>query len=330
MTNPPEFDVSSGGAIAIQQPVAIQRKGPYRLLWERFREDKAALGGGVVIVLLILIAIFGGPIAAAITGHHANDIVPNSQDQFGVPLGPSSHLWFGADAEGRDLFVRTLYGARVSLFVGIVASGIAVFIGLVVGLTAGFFGGIIDTILSRFADVLLAVPQVLIAVGIVAACSTTKQGCRVLHIFTLQPGVPVVIFVITLFSWSYIARIVRAFTLSLREKEFVESARAAGATNFRILWQEILPNLVGPLIVYSTLLIPSNILFEAGLSFLGLGVPSTTPSWGQILSEVYTDGLYNVAWWLMLFPGAFLIITTLAFNLLGDGLRDAFDVRTER
>jgi peptide/nickel transport system permease protein len=194
-----------------------------------------------------------------------------------------------------------------------------------VGLTAGFFGGIVDTILSRFADVLLAVPQILIAVGIVAACSTSKQGCLG---GVLQPGLPVVIAVITIFSWSYIARIVRGFTLSLREKEFVESARAAGATNFRILWQEILPNLVGPLIVYSTLLIPTNILFEAALSYLGLGVPSTEPSWGSILNDA--SQLYNIAWWLMLFPGAFLIITTLAFNLLGDGLRDAFDVRTER
>ncbi|HEY6962754.1 MAG TPA: ABC transporter permease [Gaiellaceae bacterium] len=327
MTNPPEFQVSSGGALAVQQPVSIARKSPGRLFWERFRQDKAALGGGVVIVLLLLTAIFGGPLAVAITGHGSNDIVPNSQDAFGVPVGPNGHLWFGADAEGRDLFVRTLYGARISLFVGVVASGIAVFIGLVVGLCAGFFGGLVDTILSRFADVLLAVPQILIAVGIVAACSSTKQGCLA---GILQPGLPVVIAVITIFSWSYIARIVRGYTLSLREKEFVESARAAGATNFRILLQEILPNLVGPLIVYSTLLIPSNILFEAGLSFLGLGVPSTTPSWGQILSEVYTNGLYNVAWWLMLFPGALLIITTLAFNLLGDGLRDAFDVRTER
>jgi peptide/nickel transport system permease protein len=278
-----------------------------------------------VIVILILIAIAGGPIAQAVTGHSPNDIVPNSEDQFGVPFGPSSHLWFGADAEGRDLFVRTMYGARISLFVGVVASGIAVFIGLVVGLTAGFFGGIVDTILSRAADVLLAVPQILIAVGIVAACSTTKQGCLG---GLLQPGLPVVIAVITIFSWSYIARIVRGYTLSLREKEFVESARAAGATNFRILWQEILPNLVGPLIVYSTLLIPTNILFEAALSYLGLGVPSTEPSWGSILNDA--SQLYDVAWWLMLFPGAFLIMTTLAFNLLGDGLRDAFDVRTER
>jgi len=325
MTNPPEFQVSSGGAIAIQQPVTVARKSPSRLFWERFRQDKAALAGGVVIVLLILIAIAGGPIAQAITGHGPNDIVPNSQDEFGVPFGPRSHLWFGADAEGRDLFVRTMYGARISLFVGIVASGIAVLIGLVVGLTAGFFGGIVDTILSRAADVLLAVPQILIAVGIVAACSTSKQGCLG---GVLQPGLPVVIAVITIFSWSYIARIVRGYTLSLREKEFVESARAAGATNFRILWQEILPNLVGPLIVYSTLLIPTNILFEAALSYLGLGVPSTEPSWGSILNDA--SQLYDVAWWLMLFPGAFLIITTLAFNLLGDGLRDAFDVRTER
>lgn len=325
MTNPPEFQVSSGGAVAIQQTVSVARKSPRRLFWERFRQDKAALGGAVVIVLLVLVAIIGGPIASAVTGHGANEIVNGSQDQYGVPVGPNSHLWFGADAEGRDLFVRTMYGARISLFVGIVASGFALFIGLVVGLAAGFFGGIVDTILSRAADVLLAVPQILIAVGIVAACSTTKTGCLG---GLLQPGLPVVIAVISVFSWSYIARIVRGYTLSLREKEFVESARAAGATNFRILRQEIFPNLLGPLIVYTTLLIPTNILFEAALSYLGLGVPSTEPSWGSILNDA--SQLYDVAWWLMLFPGAFLIATTLAFNLLGDGLRDAFDVRTER
>jgi len=140
----------------------------------------------------------------------------------------------------------------------------------------------------------------------------------------------VVILVITLFSGSYIARIVRGYTLSLREKEFVESARAAGASTSRILWQEIFPNLLGPLIVYATLLIPTNILFEAALSYLGLGVPVTTASWGSLLSQVSQSGLYDVAWWLMVFPGGFLILTTLAFNLLGDGLRDAFDVRTER
>src|SRR4029078_6443465 len=173
----------------------------------------------------------------------------------------------------------------------------------------------------------LAVPQILIAVGVVAACSSTKSGCD-LKLFHLQPGLPVVIAVITIFSWSYIARIVRGFTLSLREKEFVEAARSLGAGNIRILATEMLPNLIGPLVVYATLLIPTNILFEAALSYLGLGVPSNEASWGSILN--HASGYYDVAWWLMLFPGAFLIITTLAFNLLGDGLRDAFDVSAER
>ncbi|MBA3841581.1 MAG: ABC transporter permease [Actinobacteria bacterium] len=323
MTNPPEFQVTSGGALALQ-PIVVARKTPAQLFWARLRQDKAALAGGVVIVLLVGIAIFGGPLAVALTGHSPNEIVGNSTDDYGVPFGPRGNLWFGADAEGRDLFVRTMYGARISLFVGVVASGLALLIGLVVGLTAGFFGGWIDTLLSRAADVLLAVPQILIAVGIVAACYS-KSGCVG---GLLKPGLPVVIAVITLFSWSYIARIVRGYTLSIREKEFVESARAAGATNFRILWQEVFPNLVGPLVVYATLLIPTNILFEAALSYLGLGVPSTQPSWGSILNDA--SQLYDVAWWLMVFPGGFLIITTLAFNLLGDGLRDAFDVRSER
>jgi peptide/nickel transport system permease protein len=324
MTNPPEFQVSSGGAVALQ-PVVVTRKTPAQLFWERLRLDKAALAGGVVIVILILIAIFGGPLAESISGHGQNQTFNYMTDDYGVPKGPNSQFWFGADSAGRDLFVRTMYGARTSLFVGIVASGIALLIGLVIGLLAGFFGGILDTTLSRGADVLLAVPQILIAVGVVAACSTSKNGCLG---GLLQPGLPVVIAVIVFFSWSYIARIVRGYTLSLREKEFVESARAAGASNIRILATEMLPNLLGPLIVYATLLIPSNILFEAGLSYLGLGVPPDQASWGAILNDA--SGYYDVAWWLMLFPGAFLIMTTLAFNLLGDGLRDAFDVRSER
>jgi len=325
MTNPPEFQVSSGGAIAIQQPVSVARKSPGRLFWERFRQDKAALVGGVVIILLIGIAIFGGPIAQSISGHGPNQTFDSMTDDYGVPYGPNHEFWFGADSAGRDLFVRTMYGARTSLFVGIVATGFALLIGLVVGLFAGFFGGIVDSLLSRIADVLLAVPQILIAVGVVAACSTTKSGCLG---GVIKPGITVVIAVITLFSWSYIARIVRGYTLSLREKEFVEAARSLGASTPRILTTEIIPNLVGPLVVYATLLIPTNILFEAALSYLGLGVPPDQPSWGAILNDA--SGLYDVAWWLMLFPGAFLIITTLAFNLLGDGLRDAFDVRSER
>src|SRR3954452_1209862 len=280
MTNPPELLVSSETAAA-PVPVAVARKTPSRLFWERLRLDKAALIGAVVIAILILIAIFGGPLAEQISGHQQNQTCTYRTDDYGVPKGPNSSFWFGADSAGRDLFVRTMYGARTSLFVGVVASGLALFIGLVVGMVAGFFGGWIDTILSRSADVLLAVPQILIAVGVVAACSSSKSGCD-LKLFHLQPGLPVVIAVITVFSWSYIARIVRGYTLSLREKEFVEAARSLGAGNVRILATEILPNLVGPLIVYATLLIPTNILFEAALSYLGLGVPQTTPSWGAI------------------------------------------------
>ena len=198
-------------------------------------------------------------------------------------------------------------------------------IGLVVGLLAGFFGGWSDTILSRSADVMLALPQLLISIGIVAACSTTKEGC--LH-GIIQPGIRVVVAVIALFSWPYIARIVRGYTLSLREREFVEASRSLGASNMRIIFREVLPNLVGPILVYTTLLIPQAIIFEAALSYLGLGVPQETASWGGLLNQA--SQYYDVAWWLMLFPGLFLVITTLAFNLLGDGLRDALDVRADR
>jgi peptide/nickel transport system permease protein len=297
-----------------------------RLFWERFREDKAATFAGSVIILLLLIAIFGGPLAAWITGHPNtatyNDTMLND---FGVPKGPNSLFWFGADGAGRDLFVRTMYGARTSLFVGVVASGIAVVVGLVVGLTAGFFGGWVDTALSRVGDVMLALPTLLISIGIVAACNSSATGCLG---GVIQQGLRVVIAVIAFFTWPYIARIVRGFTLSIREKEFVEASRSLGASNMRIIFREILPNLIGPMIVYTTLLIPNNILFEASLSYLGLGVNGDTASWGGLLNDAQT--YYDVAWWLMLFPGMFLVLTTLAFNLLGDGLRDALDVRADR
>jgi peptide/nickel transport system permease protein len=316
---------SAPGVLEPTVPALLGRT-PGRLFWDRLQQDKAALAGGTVIVLLALIAIAGGPLASRVTHHPQNATYSDTMtDAFGVPKGPNAQFWFGADASGRDLFVRTMYGARTSLIVGVAASLLAVTIGLLVGLLAGYFGGWVDTSLSRAADVMLAVPQLLIAIGVVAACSTTKQGCAA---GLIQPGIPIVIAVITFFSWSYIARIVRGFTLSLREKEFVEAARSLGASNVRILAGEILPNLTGPLIVYTTLLIPTNILFEAALSYLGLGVPPDQASWGQILSGA--AGYYDVAWWLMVFPGGFLILTTLAFNLLGDGLRDALDVRSER
>jgi peptide/nickel transport system permease protein len=308
--------------------VTVATRSASRLFWERFREDKAAVLGAIVILGLIVIAVIGGPIAAWVTGHpslHAYN--ERMLDTFGIPQGPNKQFWFGADGAGRDLFVRTLYGARTSLIVGIAASAIAVAIGLVVGLTAGYFGGWVDTAFSRVGDVMLSLPSLLIAIGIVAACAL--RGCLTIAGYPLlEQGMKVVVGVIALFTWPYIARIVRGFTLSIREKEFVEASRSLGAGNARIIFREILPNLIGPIIVYTTLLIPQNILFEASLSYLGLGVPSSVASWGGLLNDA--QYYYDTAWWLMLFPGLFLVMTTLAFNLLGDGLRDALDVRADR
>jgi peptide/nickel transport system permease protein len=302
-------------------------RSPFSLFWERFKQDQAAVVASGVVLLLVLVGIAGGPIARSVSGHSPNTPYSNATNDFGVPVGPSSTFYFGADADGRDLFVRTMYGTRTALEVGLAATALSVLIGVALGLVAGFNGGWIDTALSRLGDVMLALPQLVIAIGIVAACSISKNGCLK---GLIQPGIPIVIAVITLFSWSYVARLIRGYTISLRERDFVEAARSLGASNLRIVRKEILPNLVGPVIVYATLLIPTNILFEAALTFLGLGVPPDQSSWGQALSEASSGGLFQTAWWMVVFPGLALVITTLAFNLLGDGLSDALDVRTDR
>jgi peptide/nickel transport system permease protein len=282
--------------------------------------------GAVVIATLLLLAIFAGVISN-IVGHGPNTSYDFATDDYGIPHGPSTTFLFGADGSGRDLFVRVLYGARTSLLVAGVATTISMTVGVVVGVIAGYYRGIVDTVVSRLSDVVLALPQLLIALGISAACGSTAAGCID---GIVQPGLSLVIFVISAFTWPYIARIVRSTTLSLREKEFVEAARSLGASNTRIIFREVLPNLVAPITIWATLLIPANILFEAALSFLGLGVPPSTPSWGQALSDASNGGLYKDAPWLMIFPGIFLVLTTLAFNLLGDGLRDALDPRSGR
>jgi peptide/nickel transport system permease protein len=196
------------------------------------------------------------------------------------------------------------------------------FIGVALGIVSGFYRGKTDTVISRFSDIVLSLPVLLLSLGLVAACGLEPNGCLG---GLIRPGLLLVVYVISLFSWPYIARIVRGQVLSLREKEFVEAARSMGASNLRIMFREILPNLVAPIIVYATLIVPTNILFEAALSYLGIGVPPSTPSWGRQLSDA--SNLFEVAWWMMVFPGIFLLITTLAFNLVGDGLRDALDPR---
>jgi peptide/nickel transport system permease protein len=304
----------------------IEGKSPRQLFWERFRKDRTAVGSLIFLVVLTVLAILAGVISRKLLHHGPNELFQTEMlDDFGLPKGPNSEFLFGADLSGRDVFVRILYGARASLEVALVATFFAVVIGTIVGIIGGYFRGFTDTVVSRVIDIILALPLLLFAIGIVAACGSSKEGCMGGYI---QPGKRLVIFIIALFSWPYIARIIRGSVLSIREKEFIEASRSLGASNLRIMSRDVLPNLVAPIIIYTTLLIPSNILFEAALSFLGLGLPVSQPSWGGMLSDA--SGSFDVAWWIMLFPGLFLIATVLAFNLLGDGLRDALDPRTGR
>jgi len=316
-----------GEALDITSPdatAAIAARSPLQLFWRRLKTDKVAMAALVFVVLLILAAIFAPLIIKIVGARPPNEQSTKYLDEFGTPTGPSSENLFGVDTLGRDVFSRVLYGARVSLTVAVVATALSVTIGVIIGMIAGFFRGGVDMFLSRLIDVLLAFPILLLAIGLASACSLGK-GC---FGGLVKPGLSVVIFTITFVNWTYIARILRGQVLSLREKEFIEAARSLGASNRRIIFRELLPNLVAPIIVYSTLIIPTNILFEASLSFLGVGVQPPTASWGAMLSDA--TQIFDTAWWYMLFPGAALVLTVLAFNLLGDGLQDALSPRGGR
>jgi peptide/nickel transport system permease protein len=240
--------------------------------------------------------------------------------ELGLPTGPSSRFLFGIDSDGRDVLVRCVYGLRTSLIVSLLSAAIATAFGVTVGLAAGYFGGWLDTLISRSADIFLALPVILFAISISSVCSISARGCLD---GTVQPGIGLVVAILALFTWPYIARLVRGQTLALRQQEFVNAARGFGAPHLKIMFAEILPNLTAQVIVYMTLIIPSNILFEASLSFLGVGVPQTTPSLGRMIADATNGNLFTYAWWMMLFPGILLLLITFSFNLLGDGVRDA-------
>ena len=304
---------------------AIPIRPPRELFWRRVRDDRIGLTALVFIALLLVIAILA-PLVVKLFGAPPPDkaFTDALSSDFGLPTGPSSEHLFGVDKVGQDVFSRTVYGARVSLQVAIIATGLAVIAGTVAGMLAGYYRGWVDTVISRALDVLLAFPILLLGIGLASACSTGEGCARGL----IQPGLTVVIFVIALATFPYVARIIRGQVLSLREKEFVESARAQGASDRRIILREILPNLVAPIIVYTTLALPQNILFEAALSFLGVGVQPPTASWGQMIADASTD--FDEMWWYMFFPGVALVLTVLAFNLVGDGLQDALNPRRRK
>jgi peptide/nickel transport system permease protein len=304
-------------------PGEITARSPLQLFWRRFRADRVAMTSAIFIVVLVVVAV-AAPLVVKLFGLAGPSVQnPNLTDAFGSPLGPSSAHPFGVDPLGEDVLSRVIYGTRVSLEVGIVGTFLTTVVGVVGGLIAGFYRGWVDTLLSRIADVVLSFPILLLGLGIGAACAV--NGCLG---GALQPGVQVIILIIVISGWTYIFRITRGQVLSLREKEFVDAARSLGASNRRIMFREILPNLVAPIIVYSSLLIPVNILFEAALSFLGVGVKPPTASWGQMIADATPT--FQTAWWYMLFPGIALLLTVLAFNLVGDGLQDALNPKADR
>jgi peptide/nickel transport system permease protein len=289
----------------------IQGRSPWRLAYERLRMDRAAkiaFGTILVIVLLALLA----PVFAKILGHGPNQqFIDIGENANGGPVPPSGTFWLGTDNNGRDLFIRILYGARVSLVVGVLATMLSVALGVLLGLAAGFIGGFVDTVIARVIDVMLSIPFLILAISIA---------------YVSGPSVWLVIVIVGVLSFTYLARIVRGQVISIKGREFIEAARALGAGPWRIMFVDLLPNVIAQVIVYATLLIPLAIVSEASLSFLGVGVPPPTADWGSMISDA--SGFYQYGyWWFLFFPSVALLITTLAFNIFGDSVRDALDPR---
>jgi peptide/nickel transport system permease protein len=283
----------------------VETRGTWTEVWRRFRKDKFAVAGLVIIAILIVVAV-GAPLVAP---HSPLTQYDSGLTNQGQPVAPGAKFWLGSDTLGRDLLSRLIYGARVSLTIGVLANGFALFLGVIFGIVAGYFRGWLETFVMRATDVMLAFPILLLAIALSSAIS--------------KPGIWVLVVVIGIVYWAPMTRVIHGEVLSIREKEFVMAARLTGCTNRRILTRHILPHLVAPIIVYTSLGIATTVLFEASLSYIGLGVQPPTPSWGQMISD--GQPYYTSAPWLILFPGLAIMITVLAFNLVGDGLRDAFD-----
>jgi len=275
------------------------RTSLYKNAWKRLKKNKLAMLGLSIVILLILIAIFAPLIAPY------NPILRIKEDS---SLGPSMNYLFGTDLLGRDIFSRVIYGSRISIEVGVIAVGISVIIGLFFGALSGYFGGISDALIMRIADIFFAFPYILGAIAIMTI---------------LGPGIVNIFIAIGILGWASIARIFRSSILTIKNKEYIEAARAMGAGSSRIIIKHIFPNSFAPIIVYATMNVGTAIIVEAALSFLGIGVQPPTPAWGKMLAEslAYID----TAPWMMFFPGLAILITVLGFVLLGDGLRDAFD-----
>jgi peptide/nickel transport system permease protein len=340
-TTPSQLDPDIGIGVSVEADLvdpnapAVKARGYWEQVWIRFKRDRVALASVFFIVFLVIVAFPGAFIAEKLLGHGPNQLFFDGVDDRLVPVGPWSYvtdpttgektlLILGADGSlGRDEFLRLLYGARVSLEVAVFSTLFVMMIGVTMGAIAGYYRGTADTVISRVIEITMAFPALLF---IIALASTVGDRLNNVTFGFLAPGVVTLVLVLTIFGWFYPARIVRAQVLSLREKEFVEAARMIGASDSRIIRSHLLPHLVAPIIVYSTLIVAGYVLAEAGLSFLNLGIKLPTASWGNLLATA--PEYYTSQPWLMLWPGLAVLLTVLAFNLLGDGLRDAFDPRS--
>ena len=319
-TVPPPGSPTAGGS-------SIEGRSLRRIAWQRLKRDHAAMAGGVVVILLVLMAI-SAPLIVGWLGHPPDQFDSAAMDpatqspRFTFPFGgfEPDHPFGVEPPFGRDIFSRVVYGARISLLIAFFATMLSVLIGSTLGVIAGYFGGWVDTVISRAMDVFLAFPLLLFAIALAGVVPDSAFGLsgNALRIVLL-------IFIIGFFNWGYIARIIRGQALSLREREFVDAARSLGARHPYIIFREMAPNLVAPILIYSTLLIPTNIIFEAALSFLGVGIRPPTATWGGMLSEAVR---YYTVPHFMFWPGMAIFVTVLAFNLFGDGLRDALDPKT--
>ncbi|MDD4861944.1 MAG: ABC transporter permease [Smithellaceae bacterium] len=272
--------------------------------WEMFYKNKLALTGCGIVILLFVVSLMAPVIAP---------YDPGAIDLKNVLAPPSGEHWFGTDQLGRDVFSRMIWGARISLKVGFVATGLAILIGMILGAVAGYYGGWIDATIMRFVDVMLCFPAFFLILAVIAF---------------LEPSIWNIMIVIGLTGWMGVTRLVRADFISLRERDFVRAARAIGANDARIIFLHILPNALASILVAATLGIAGAILTESALSFLGIGVQPPIPSWGNILTAGKDN--IDIAWWLSLYPGLAILITVVGYNLLGEGIRDASDPRLKR
>jgi peptide/nickel transport system permease protein len=274
---------------------------PGKIVFRKLLRNRLAMAGAVILMILTVISL----LAPVLARWDQNKI-----DLFSIEAPPSAEHPLGTDELGRDVLSRLLYGGRVSIMVGICATLVQVTIGVLLGMTAGFFGRIVDSIIMRICDIVMCFPFYAIAISLAALL-----GANVWN----------VVFIVGALNWTGVARIVRAETLSLRSREFIDAARALSLNNVEIIWRHILPNVLGPIIIYATLGIATGVLSEASLSFLGLGVKPPQPSWGNMLSAAQNMRILSSEWWMWIPPGAMVFLLVLSINFVGDGLRDALD-----